>query len=63
MSNSTPPRKSRPAGIGNISAAIGYDVRDLLVEGYTMEQIDEVIDGKITLDDLFKQQPKKKPQR
>lgn len=63
MSDPKSPQKPRPSGIGGISAAIGYDVRDLLVEGYTMEQIYEVVDGKITLDELFKQKPKGKPQR
>ncbi|MFQ5420117.1 MAG: hypothetical protein ACE5EY_07115 [Anaerolineae bacterium] len=50
----------RPGSIGDISARIGYDVRDLMMAGYSREQIHDVETGKITLKELWKQKPKSK---
>jgi len=50
-----------PGSIGDISARIGTDVRELLIAGYTHEQIQAVLCGECTLDELYKQRPKGKP--
>jgi hypothetical protein len=50
-----------PGSIGDISARIGYDVRDLLVVGYTDDQIRGLLRKEYTLDELFKQRPKGPP--
>lgn len=52
-----------PGSIGEVSSRIGYDVRDLLMAGFTRaeissysnEQIMNVIDGRLTLAELRKQ--------
>lgn len=55
------PQSVRPIGnIGTVSAEIGYDVRDLLMEGYTLQEIHRVRAGKITLDELRRAGPKSK---
>lgn len=51
------PERSRPQGIGDLSARVGYDVRDLIVAGYTWEEIFEVSDGELTLDELMERGP------
>jgi len=48
------------ANIGTVSSAIGYDVRDLLMEGYTMPEIQQVVKGEITLEELRRAGPKSK---
>jgi hypothetical protein len=48
------------ANIGTLSAAIGYDVRDLLMEGFTMPEIQQVARGEITLEQLCKLGPRSK---
>jgi hypothetical protein len=50
-----------PGSIGDISARIGTDVRDLLIAGYTDEQIRGLLRREYTLDELYKQRPKGKP--
>lgn len=52
-----------PSSIGEKSVALGYDWRDLKVAGYTDKQINGVLRGEYTLDDLFKMKPAGKPQR
>ncbi len=47
--------------IGDISARIGYDVRDLLIAGYTHDQIAGLLHQEYTLDELCKAQPKGPP--
>lgn len=55
------PGGARPVGnIGTISAAIGYDVRELLMQGYTMPEIQRVVKGEITLVELLQGGPKSK---
>jgi hypothetical protein len=49
-----------PGSIGDISARIGTDVRELLIAGYTHEQIQSVLRGEFTLDELYEQRPKGK---
>ncbi|MFQ5436425.1 MAG: hypothetical protein ACE5FD_16295 [Anaerolineae bacterium] len=46
-----------PGSIGDISLRLGYDVRDLILSGYSDEQIQGVLDGEYTLADLFKMKP------
>lgn len=46
-----------PGSIGDVSMRIGYDVRDLKMMGYSDAQIDRVLYGQITLDELFKLEP------
>ena len=50
-----------PGSIGDISARIGYDVRDLLIAGYTHDQIAGLLRQEYTLDELCKAQPKGPP--
>jgi hypothetical protein len=47
--------------IGEISAIIGYDVRDLLVAGYTDDQIRGLRRKEYTLDELCAMRPKGPP--
>lgn len=48
--------------IGDKSAQLGYDWRDLKMSGYSDNQINGVLQGKYTLDELFKMKPDGKPQ-
>jgi hypothetical protein len=47
----------QPGSIGAISARIGYDVRDLIVAGYSDRQIWRVVRGEITLTEQFAEEP------
>ncbi|MGB1288314.1 MAG: hypothetical protein ACPG7F_17395 [Aggregatilineales bacterium] len=49
--------------LGDTSVRLGYDVRDLYVAGYTHGQIQGVLNGKYTLQELFEMKPAGKPQR
>lgn len=61
-----PSRRAAPqagqavGNIGTVSAEIGYDVRDLLMEGYTLQEIHRVRAGEITLEELRRAGPKSK---
>ena len=46
-----------PGSIGDISVRIGYDVRDLKMAGYSDTQINHVLYGQITLEELFGMAP------
>ena len=46
-----------PGSIGAISARIGYDVRELVVAGYSDRQIWRVVRGEISLGQLFAEEP------
>jgi len=50
-----------PGSIGDISIRIGTDVRELLIAGYTDDQIRGVLRGEYTLEELRKQRPEGKP--
>lgn len=52
-----------PAGsMVDKSIRIGYDVRDLILMGFTDEDIDQAANGEITLEELFDRGPSpKKP--
>jgi hypothetical protein len=49
------------ANIGTVSAAINYDVRDLLMEGFTMEEIQRVFRKELTLEELKRLGPGSRP--
>ncbi len=40
-----------------MSAAIGIDVRELIIDGYSLRQIQQVLIGEITLTQLWQQTP------
>jgi hypothetical protein len=46
-----------PGSLGDVSARIGYDVRDLRLMGYSDEQIRGVSQGAYTVEDLLKRRP------
>ncbi|MCG2769411.1 MAG: hypothetical protein L6435_13675 [Anaerolineae bacterium] len=46
-----------PGSIGDVSARIGYDVRDLLITGYTDADVLEVTTGRCTLEELLERGP------
>jgi hypothetical protein len=48
------------ANIGTVSAEIGYDVRDLMMEGFTSQEIHRVRTGEVTLAELRKAGPQSK---
>ena len=48
-----------PGSIGDISARIGCDVRDLKMAGCTDDEINEVLNGKRTLEALLKSKPRR----
>jgi hypothetical protein len=49
-----------PGSIGDLSVRIGTDVRELLIAGYTDDQIRGVLRGEYALEGLRKQRPKGK---
>ena len=63
LAGSTPKEDSGPGtdlprgGIGNISARIGYDVRELLMQGYSMFEIHGIMRGEYTVHELLKMKP------
>ena len=48
-----------PGSIGDVSARIGYDVRDLKMMGYSDAQINRVLYGQMDLQALLKSEPEK----
>jgi hypothetical protein len=53
-------RTGDPGDIGEISARIGYDVRDLYMEGYKREDINGILRGEYDLEALRRRGPAKK---
>jgi hypothetical protein len=51
---------SPPGGIGDLSARVGCDVRDLIMAGYGLEEIHEVALGRITLEELLQRRPRRR---
>jgi hypothetical protein len=49
-----------PRGIGDLSARVGCDVRDLIMAGYALEEIHEVAQGRCTLEELLQRRPRKR---
>jgi hypothetical protein len=54
------PSKTGTGSIGTTNAVIGYDVRELMMEGYDLMEIRRVASGEITLDELRKAGPEAK---
>lgn len=50
----------RPGGIGDLSVRVGYDVRDLIMEGYTWDEIHDVAGGRYSLAELRRRGPRSK---
>jgi hypothetical protein len=48
---------SGPESIGSISMRLGEDVRDIWGMGYSDDQINGVLTGKYTLDEMYKMGP------
>ena len=48
---------SEPETIGSISMRLGEDVRDVWEMGYSDEQVNDVLTGKYTLDEMYKMGP------
>ena len=53
--------EQHPTTIGEISAAIGVDVRELIMDGYSLKQIQAVVDGRWTLTELYSRVPEERP--
>lgn len=48
-----------PGSVGDVSAQIGYDVRDLRMAGFGDDAIDRVLRGEISVEDLLERGPDK----
>lgn len=46
--------------IGDLSARVGCDVRDLIMAGYELDEIYEVALGKCTLEELLQRRPRRR---
>ena len=57
MSDLEPSGRPRLSTTGDYCIALGTDVRDLLIAGYTWEQIDEVARGSKTLEQMLSEGP------
>jgi hypothetical protein len=49
-----------PGGIGDLSVRVGYDVRDLIMEGYSWDEIHDVAGGRYSLAELRRRGPRSK---
>ena len=52
-----PKRWEMSGTIGDLSARLGYDIRDVWMSGYSDEQINGVLIGEYTLSELWKMEP------
>jgi hypothetical protein len=52
-----------PRGIGDLSARVGCDVRDLILAGYALEEIHEVAQGRCTLEELLQRRPRNRKKK
>ncbi|MFP4395795.1 MAG: hypothetical protein ACLFTI_11085 [Anaerolineales bacterium] len=53
-----------PRTIGDWCIALdGYDARELLMAGYTVEQLHGILRGEYTLEELRQTRPARRPQR
>lgn len=55
-----PTQSKRSGATLEISEQIGYDVNDLLMTGYTYQEIDQVVAGQISLEQLLQRGPARK---
>lgn len=51
------PRLVRPGSIGDLCTRVGCDVRELILDGYTWDEIYEVARGRLTLEELQRRGP------
>jgi hypothetical protein len=49
-----------PGSIGDLSARVGCDVRDLIMAGYRLDEIYEVALERCTLDELLQRGPRRR---
>ncbi len=54
-----PSQASPRSNIGQTSARLGFDVRELLRDGYTMKDVQGILDGEYDVDELRKRKPGK----
>jgi carbonic anhydrase/acetyltransferase-like protein (isoleucine patch superfamily) len=54
---SVAPTTWKPGSIGDVSSQLGYDVRDLLMAGFSDADINGVLSGRYSLEDLFREGP------
>jgi len=59
--NRNQPMGTSSESIGSISIRLGEDVRDVWGMGYSDEQINGVLTGKYSLEELYKMKPDKNP--
>ncbi|MBN2004229.1 MAG: hypothetical protein JXA21_12820 [Anaerolineae bacterium] len=52
-----------PGSIGDLCRRVGYDVRDLIMEGYTWDEIYTVARGERSLEDLLQRGPQSRKKR
>ncbi len=52
-----PLSSTSPESIGSISMRLGEDIRDVWSMGYSDDQIDGVLTGKYTLEEMYKMEP------
>jgi hypothetical protein len=48
-----------PGSVGDVSARIGYDMRELIMAGFSWKEIDSVLHGGCTLEELLDRGPQK----
>jgi hypothetical protein len=48
-----------PGSVGDVSARIGYDMRELMMAGYCWEDVHSVLYGRRTLEELLESGPQK----
>jgi hypothetical protein len=48
-----------PGSVGDVSARIGYDMRELMIAGYSWKEIHSVLHGGRTLEELLERNPQK----
>jgi hypothetical protein len=51
------PLNAGPESIGSVSVRLGEDLRDVWEMGYSNDQIDGVLTGKYSLQEMYKMQP------
>ena len=50
-----------PGSVGDVSARIGYEVRDLWMAGYDAARIESIVCGQRTVEDLLTCKPRSRP--
>jgi hypothetical protein len=46
--------------VGDLSLRIGYDIRDLVMQGYSWDEIQDAVYGRCTLEGLLSRGPRRK---